>query len=400
MKSVSRVFKTRTAVAAIATLTTLVAGIGAVRYAPEVAAAEQVPAAAALPAVDVVTLESRPLRLWSQFSGHLTAVDQVDVRPRVSGTIHRVLFAEGQVVAAGDPLYIIDPRPFEAAVASAEAALTSAESRTRLAKLEWRRAEGLIAKQLISQSIYDTRLNDYRVAAASIDAARAALQQAQLDLEYAHITAPVAGRISRAEITAGNVVEAGANAPVLTTIIANDRLYAEFDVDEQTYIKVVRAGALAGTGPAAAMPVELTLAGDTSVVYQGQIHAFDNRLDTQSGTIRARAIFENSDGALVPGMYANVRLGSAEKNDTLLVSERAIGTDQDRKFVYTVDAAGRVSYREVTLGRTLGGQRVVLSGLAPGERVIVNGLHRVRPDMQVAPVDISTAAQDGLVATR
>ena len=398
MKPFTRTLKTRTAVAAIATVTTLAAAIGAFHYAPDVAASQQAVAAQAapLPAVDVVTLEPRQLRLWSEFSGHLTAVDQVDVRPRVSGTIQQVLFDEGQLVQAGDPLYVIDPRPYEAAVASAEAELASAESRSRLARLELQRAEGLIKKQVISQSAYDTSLNDYRVAVAGIDAAEAALQQAQLNLEYAHITAPVSGRISRAEITQGNVVQAGANAPVLTTIVSNDRLYAEFDVDEQTYVKAVRQESAHG-----AMPVELALAGDASVVYRGRIHAFDNRLDTHSGTIRARAIFANSDAALVPGMYANVRLGSAAKSDTLLVSERAIGTNQDRKFVYTVDGEGRVAYREVTLGRSIDGRRVVLSGLAPGEQVIVNGLHRVRPDMQVAPVDVSTEqGRDSLVASR
>lgn len=388
MKSITRIVKNHTAVAALAALSTLGAAVGAVHFAPGVSASPQVAAAHALPAVDVVTLQVRQVRLWNAFSGRLSAVDQVDVRPRVGGTIEQVLFAEGQLVAAGDPLYIIDPRPYQAAVASAEAELAAAESRARLAQLERRRAAELIEKKVISQSAYDTSFNDHKVALASIDAAKAALQQARLDLEYAHITAPVAGRISRAEITAGNVVQAGANAPVLTTIVSQDRLYAEFDVDEQTYVKAVRSG-----GSGAAMPVEMSLSGDDSVVYRGRIHAFDNRLDSRSGTIRARAIFDNSDGALVPGMYANVRLGAASESQKLLLSERAVGTNQDRRFVYTVDSDGRVGYREVTLGRSISGQRVVLSGLVAGEQVIVNGLQRVRPDMQVAPVDIAGQAE-------
>ncbi|MBY4675041.1 efflux RND transporter periplasmic adaptor subunit [Marinobacterium arenosum] len=387
MNATARVNKYRPTLLAVAVMAMLASGVAVVRYLPSADAGQQPAgehAAPQLPKVDVVTLASRPLRLWSEYSGRLSAVSQVAVRPQVSGTVQQVLFEEGQRVAAGDPLYVIDPRPYEAAVASAEAALASARHRSRLAGLELKRAKDLINKRVISQRAYDTIVNDYRVAAASIDAAEAALQQARLNLEYAHIKAPVSGRISRAELTVGNLVQAGANAPVLTTIVSDDRFYAEFEVDEQTYVRAVRQGGLSS-----AMPVELVLSGDDSVVYQGRVHAFDNRLDTRSGTIRARAIFDNSDGALVAGMYARVRLGSADRPDTLLVSERAIGTDQDRKFVYVVDGEGKVAYREVSLGRSVDGQRVVESGLNAGDQVIVNGLHRIRPNMQVAPVELA-----------
>jgi membrane fusion protein, multidrug efflux system len=337
-----------------------------------------------IPDVEVVTLEPKHLRMWTAFSGRLEAVDQVEVRPRVGGAIQAVLFKEGTIVKAGDPLYVIDPRPYEAAVDSAEATLASAKSQAQLAKTELDRAADLVKKKNISRSTYDARLNDYRVALASIDAANAALKKANLDLEYAHISAPFSGRISRAEITVGNVIEAGQNAPVLTTIVSNDKIYAEFDVDEQTYVKTIRRSS--ADEP---MPVELRLSEDDEVVYNGKIHSFDNRLDTRSGTIRARAIFENKDGVLVPGMYASVRVGSPEAIDTLLISERAIGTDQDKKFVYIVNSEGKIAYREVTLGGRAEGKRIVLSGLRAGAKLVVNNLQRVQPDMAVKAIDLA-----------
>lgn len=329
--------------------------------------------------VDVVALEPRHLRIWTEFSGWLGAVDQVEVRPLVGGRIQKVLFHEGTAVKAGDPLYIIDPRPYEAAVASAEAGLASAKSQAQLSKSELKRIADLVEKQLASQSAYDTSYNDHNVALASIDAARAALKKARLDLEYAHINAPVSGRISRSEITVGNVIEAGANAPVLTTIVSYENVYAEFDVDEHTYVRMVRSSISDQS-----MPVELQLlADDDGVVYRSKIHSFDNRFNSSSGTIRARAIFKNTDGALIPGMYASIRLGSHEDIETLLISERAIGTDQDKKYVYVVNNENKIIYREITLGDRVENKRIILSGLIAGEKVVVNNLQRVHPGMVV-----------------
>lgn len=345
--------------------------------------AAQASVSSPLPSVDVVTVQPQSVRIWSTFSGRLRAVDYVEVRPRVGGTITKVLFEEGAIVEKGDPLFVIDPRPFEAEFASARAELESAQSRTTFTKQELTRAKGLVKKNAISQSRFDATKNDYQVAMASINSAKARMRRAYLDLEYAHIKAPVSGRISRAEITKGNVIEAGPNAPVLTTIVSIDQLYAEFDVDEQTYIQARRQA----TGNT--MPVELTLSSDASVVYQGVMHSFDNQLDTTSGTIRARAIFNNKDRALVPGMFATVRLGSTSEQATLLVSDRAVRTDQDKKYVYIVTPDNKVAYREVNLGRALKGQRVVLSGLESGVRVLVNSLQRVSPDMEVQPVELT-----------
>jgi multidrug efflux system membrane fusion protein len=357
----------------------ILAGIITFYYGVQVdaATAAAVPPA---PAVDVVVVEPQTIRTWASFSGRLTPVDSAAIKPLVSGTIQQVLFTEGQQVQKGQPLFVIDPRPHQASVQRAQAQLATAQSRAKLAQDELNRAKQLIAAKLVSQSVYDSAFSTHQVAQAEINQAQAALSQAKLDLEYAHITAPISGRIGRAELTVGNVVEAGANAPLLTQIVADDKLYADFNVDEATYIQFVR-----NTKNTREMPVELTLASDSSVTYSGYISSFDNRLDTNSGTIRARAIFENNDGALTPGMFANVRLGSAEKMQALLVPERAIGTNQSKKFVLVVDENNTANYHEVALGEHYQGQRVVASGISAGDKVIVNGLSHVRPNSLVNP---------------
>ncbi len=371
--------------AALAILT----GIASVHYISGVDAAT--PAAVPpAPAVDVVVLQPQEIRTWAGFSGRLAPVESAAIKPLVSGTIQQVLFTEGQQVKKGQPLFVIDPRPHQASVQRAQAQLATAQSRATLAKDELTRAEQLIGAKLVSQSVYDAALSAHQVAQADVKQADAALNQAKLDLEYAHISAPISGRVGRAELTVGNVVDAGVNAPVLTQIVANDKLYAEFNVDEAAYVQLVR-----NTNDVQAMPVELSLAGDTAATYEGHIYAFDNRLDTASGTIRARAIFENKDGALTAGMFANVRLGSAEKVQALLVPERAIGTNQSKKYVMVVDENNTANYREVTLGDHYQGQRVVQVGVNAGEKVIVNGLSHVRPKSVVSPtLAVTEQAED------
>lgn len=361
------------------TATAILTGIVSFYFATKVDAAT--PAAVPpAPSVDVLVVQPESIRSWSQFSGRLAPVESAAIKPLVSGSIQKVLFTEGQQVKRGQPLFVIDPRPHQASVQRAQAQLATAQSRAKLAQDELTRAEQLIGTKLVSQSLYDSALSANQVAQADVKQAQAALSQAKLDLEYAHISAPISGRVGRAELTTGNVVEAGVNAPVLTQIVANDKLYAEFNVDEATYIQLVR-----NTQNVQAMPVELSLAGDASTTYEGHIYAFDNRLDTNSGTIRARAIFDNKDGALTAGMFANVRLGSAEKSNTLLVPERAIGTNQSKKFVLVVDDTNTANYREVVLGDHYQGQRVVLSGIQAGEKIIINGLSHVRPKSVVNP---------------
>jgi len=338
------------------------------------------PAVPPAPSVDVVVVAPHKIRTWNSFSGRLSPVESAAIKPLVSGTIQQVLFTDGQQVKKGQVLFVIDPRPHQASVQRAQAQLATAQSRAKLARDELKRSEQLIAAKLISQSIYDSAFSSQQVAEADVKQAEASLSQAKLNLEYAHISAPISGRVGRAELTVGNVVEAGANAPLLTQIVANDKLYAEFNVDEATYIEFVR-----NTKNTQQMPVELTLASDTSVIYKGHISAFDNHLDTNSGTIRARAIFDNSDGALTAGMFANVRLGSAEKIQALLVPERAIGTNQSKKYVLVVDENNTANYREIILGEHYEGQRVVHSGISAGDKIIVNGLSHVRPSSVVNP---------------
>lgn len=349
--------------------------------------------ASTLTVVEAVTLDYTPLRSWSSFSGRLKAVEEAQIRPLVGGTLQQVMFEEGAQVQAGDTLFIIDPRPFEAALQHARASLAAAESQVTLARIEFERAEALVDNNVISRSLRDNRENDLNVALAQLDAARAEVATATLNLDYAHIKAPFAGRIGRAEVTAGNVIEAGANAPLLTSLVSTDRLYAEFDVDEATYFSIARSAAAQADGsatlegqpaPEAVIPVEVTLGGDDGELHRAQLHAFDNQLDVRSGTIRARAVLENPAGTLLPGAFVSVRIGTAHTAPALLVPERAIGVSQDKRFVYVVNADDRVEYREVQLGQAVDGQRVILAGVTRGERVITNGVQRVMSDMQVS----------------
>ncbi|MBE0438707.1 MAG: efflux RND transporter periplasmic adaptor subunit [Gammaproteobacteria bacterium] len=338
------------------------------------------------PTVEVIEIKAEPIRVWSAFSGTLSAVDIAEIKAQVGGEITQVLFEDGQMVKKGQRLFVIDPRPYEAAYKRSQAQLASAQSRAKLAKDELDRSKKLVASKLVSESVYDAARNDYNVAIAAINEAESVLVQTKLNLDYAFVTAPFDGRISRAELTVGNIVQTAPNAPVLATIVANDKLYAEFNVDERTYIKAIRT-----EHDPKAMPVELTLAGDQDVVYHGKIHSFDNQLDRASGTIRARAIFDNTDGVLTPGMYANIRLGSASKIDALLIPQKAIGTNQDKKFVYIVDQTNTAVYREVNLGISYQDSRVVLSGLNVGDRVITNGIAHIRPNTVVNPLPLAVA---------
>lgn len=338
------------------------------------------------PIVEVTAIEPTSIRQWSRFSGRLTAVKSVEIKPLISGTLQEVLFRDGQLVSQGQPLFVIDPRPHLASLKGARAQLATAQSKSRLSDEELQRAQQLMASQLISQSIFDTALSANQVAHAAVLDAESALSKAELNLEYAYIKAPISGRIGRAELTEGNVVDAGINAPVLTSIVANEQLYAEFNVNEQTYLRLIR-----NVEQQTALPVELSLSDDREAVYHGHLAAFDNRLDSTSGTIRARAIFDNHDGVLTAGMFANIRLGSAHENLALLVPERAVGTNQDKKYVYIIDTDNRVQYREVTLGEQYLGHRIIQAGLEGGEQVVVNGISHIRPKMQVNPVIIESS---------
>jgi multidrug efflux system membrane fusion protein len=373
-------------------------GVYATRFVnPSHSEALAAPAPQAVP-VAVRTLAAQKVRIWSEFSGRLQAVDAAEIRPEVSGRITEVLFEDGQAVKAGDVLFVIDPRPYEAAVARAEGNLAQAKTNAGFAKLDRDRAAALIGSPALLQRTLDERANNQRVAEANVKMAEADLARAQLDLEHAHVVAPISGRASRAEITLGNLVQSGPGAPLLTRIVSNDTVYADFEVDEQTYVESVRDDATR-RDQERKIPVQLSLPGDKSHVYQGTIYTFDNRLDTASGTIRARAKFDNADHALLPGMFVSVRLAEATERDELLIPDRALGFDQSKKFVYVVGPDNKAAYREVELGKPVQSQRVVTKGVQAGERIIVDGVQHVRPNALVAateaapdrPIDIAAA---------
>ena len=338
--------------------------------------------------VGVVTVKPQPVRLWSSFSGRLHAVDFAEIRPQVGGLITQIRFKDGQTVKANDILVVIDPRPYEAAVAKAEANLASAKANAEFAKTEYERAQTMIKTGAIAQRVFDERANTYRVTQAAIGVASAELAQARIDLDHAYVKAPIGGRISRAEITVGNFVQSSP-PPLLTSIVSNDGIYADFEVDEQTYLKSIRAQA-STRDKEQHIPVELRVSSDPDHIYSGTIFSFDNRIDTATGTIRARAKFANEDSSLVPGMFVSVKLAGGSDTTALIVPERAISSDQNKKFVLLVNADSKVVYREVTLGGQVDNQRVITQGIIAGDRVIIDGIQHVRPDVVVAPTESVT----------
>ncbi len=348
------------------------------------------PAAPPPMTVTVQTLAPQKIRVWSEFSGRLHAVDAAEVRPEVGGRITAVRFEDGETVKAGDILFVIDPRPYEAAVARARANLASAQTNAAFAKVEFERAAAMVKSQTVAQRTYDERGNLSRVANAAVEADAAQLKQAELDLEHAYVRAPISGRASRAEITLGNLVQPGPGAPLLTTIVASQSLYADFEVDEQTYVESIRLYTTGREGERR-IPVQLSVPGDSRGVHRGTIYSFDNRIDVASGTIRARAKFDNADGALVPGMFVSVKLAEGAERDVLLIPERAVGFDQSKKFVYLVDQGNKVAYREVELGRQVQAQRIALKGVQPGDRVIIDGVQHVRPNVLVEAKEAAPA---------
>jgi multidrug efflux system membrane fusion protein len=359
------------------------------------AGADVAPSAPPPVPVSVALVELRDTVLWDEFSGRLEAVERVEVRPRVAGAVRAVHFREGALVKQGDLLITIDPAEYAAEVERAQAQVLAAESRLALARGELERGQRLWDTRAVSQRDLDTRVNGQREAEANLRAAQAALQLARLNLGYTQVRAPVAGRVGRLEVTVGNLVAAGAGAPVLTTLVSLDPIYASFNADEGVVSRALKA--VSNGSPADRhidrIPVRMTSGGDNS--HDGRLQLIDNQVDASSGTVRVRAVFANADGSLMPGQFARLRMGQAKAEPVLLVHERAVGTDQDKKFVFVVDGDNRVAYRPVMLGPSVGGLRIVADGVKPGERIVVNGLQRVRPGALVRPeeVPMDTAAR-------
>ncbi len=344
--------------------------------------------------VSVATVVQSDVAAWDEFSGRLEAVERVDIRSRVAGTIQAVHFREGVLVKKGDLLLTIDPAPYAADVERADAQVAAAQARVAQAKGEQERSQRLWSEQAISKREFDERTNGQREADANLRAAQAALQTAQLSLGYTQLRAPVSGRVGKLEVTVGNLIAAGPGAPVLTTLVSVSPIYASFDADEQVVARALKdAGSSAGGRNLERIPVQMGTAASTDTPFEGRLQLVDNQVDAKSGTVRARAVFDNKDGQLMPGQFARVRMGQASKTTALLINERAVGTDQNKKFVLVVGADNKAVYREVTLGASVNGLRVVKDGLKADERIVVNGLQRIRPGALVAPQPVEMSAK-------
>ena len=346
-------------------------------------------AAAAKPAatpVSVAKVEERDATVWDEFSGRLEAVEQVEVRSRVAGAIQEIRFREGALVHEGDVLVLIDPALYAAEVARAEAQVSAAQARLVFTKSDYERGQQLTGSQTISQRDQDNRVNAYREAEANLKAAQATLKTAQLNLGYTEVRAPVTGRVGKREITVGNLIAAGPGSPLLTTIVSTSPIYASFNADEGVVLRALNAlGEDAAASKTGRIPVKMGTATSDGLPYEGHMQLIDNQVDPRSGTVRVRAVFDNGDGHLLPGQFVRLAMGQPKTARALTINERAVGTDQNKKYVMVVNKENKAEYREISLGASIAGQRLVTAGLKPGEQIVVKGLQRVRPGATVAP---------------
>lgn len=347
------------------------------------------------PQVTVAPVIREEVTEWDEFTGRTQAVEAVEVRPRVSGHIQEVKFQSGQMVKKGDVLFIIDPRSYTAEYNRRQAEYEQAKARLDNAERDARRSGRLLGSKTISSEEADATDSRFQEAKASVAAARAIMEFARLDLEFTEVRAPIDGRVSRALLTTGNYVSGLAGgASVLTTIVSVDPIYVYADVDENSLLKFNALAEVrkAANGGDERVPVELELADEDGFPHRGYIESFDNQLDANTGTILLRAVFPNSGGRIVPGLFARIRIPTSGKHEALLVNESAIGTDQAQKFVLALGEKNVVEYRPIKLGPAIDGRRIVRSGLEAGDKIIVNGLQRARPGQPVTPQEEVAAA--------
>ncbi len=354
------------------------------------------------PKVDVRQPIAREVTEWDEYTARIEAVESVEIRPRVSGYLQSVQFKDGTMVAKGDLLFVIDPRPYEAALRHAEADLAAASARLVLAQKNRSRSDELIRSHAISQEDADIRESGVRQADAAVQQTQAAVDRAKLDVEFTHVTAPISGRIGRKLVTEGNLINGGvaAEGTLLTTIVSLDPIYAYFEADERSFLKYVD---LASTGERPSSrdfrhPVWVGLADEDGFPREGKMDFVDNQLDRGTGTMVARALLPNSDLKLAPGLFARLRLPGSGLYPAVVVPDEAIGSDQSQKFVYVVDADNKAQYRKVRTGPLLDGLRVVREGLTRQDWVIVAGTQRARPGMPVDARHLDNVGLDPNVA--
>jgi multidrug efflux system membrane fusion protein len=356
------------------------------------ACGENAPKQAAAPPPPTVTIakpEKRTVTDFDEYVGRFVAVDMVEIRARVSGYLEKVEFKDGQIVKQGDPLFGIDRRPFETTLAQSRATLQQARANLAYAEGDLNRASQLVRDRTITEQVFDQRTQAKRVAEASVAAQEASVRQAELDLQFTELKAPISGRIGDRRVSPGNLVTGGTggNTTLLATIVSTDPIRFEFTYDEASYLRYER---LANTGPDEAnqnkgLKVSLRLIDEPDFKHEGTIDFVDNVIDRSSGTIRGRAQVSNAKGLFTPGMFARVRVPASLPYDALLVPDSAIASEQVRKFVMVVNAENTATQKYVTLGQLVGNLRVIKDGLAPDDRVVVNGLARIRPNVKVNP---------------
>jgi RND family efflux transporter MFP subunit len=351
-------------------------------------------AAAAPPPVTVAQPVKRTVTDWDEFTGRFDAVEQVQIRARVGGFITAVEFRDGAFVSAGDLLYLIDARPFEAVAIQADGQLSDARAKVELAKRDLDRALTLQQSQNVAENIVDQRRQALQAARAAEMQAEGLLKAAQLNIEFTHVTAPIGGRVSRHLVSVGNLVQGSeSGSTLLTSIVSLDPIYIYFDIDEATYLKYNRLWS-EGKRPSSRdtpNPVEVTLTGETKPSHNGAVNFLDNQLDVSTGTLRGRAVIPNKDLSVLPGQFGRVRLIASAPYEALLVPDGAIATDQARKIVFVVKDDNTVEAKPVILGPLDEGLRVVRDGLKPEDRVVVDGLQRARVGAKVTPHDAKPA---------
>jgi multidrug efflux system membrane fusion protein len=340
------------------------------------------------PKVTVSQPVVREVTEWDEYTGRIEAVESVEVRARVSGYLQSVHFTDGAIVKKGTLLFVIDPRPYQAELNRAKASLEQAIARYDRTQKDFTRAQQLIKSRAVSQEEVDTRGADQREAQEAVQAARAAVESAQLNVEFTQVRAPISGRISREFVTVGNLINGGsADSTLLTRIVSLDPIYCYFDVDERSYLRYARLwrDEQRSSPREVKIPVQLGLANETGFPHQGQLDFVDNRLDPNTGTMTGRAIFSNPDLALFPGLFARVRMPGSGRYEALMIPDEAVGTDQTQRFAFVVNDQDIVEYRKVELGPIINGLRVIRNGLRPEEWVIVSGVQRVRTGAKVDP---------------